>query len=280
MIRCLDPLISLPATDPARAHAFYAGTLGLEPVVEVPETGFYIYRAGEEGQPRFIGIHRHEGAIAPAERQGVWMWLKVDDIPETRRALEAKGVRFVSEPRSLGPGDEIEFLDSEGNVLRLYAPIREVRRSVEIAAAPDAVFRALTDAREIERWFTAIDDVELDAREGGAIRFIDPLFGRVTGTVTALEAPRRIAFEFAENWPTSLEIIVTPGDGATTRVEVVQRGFAAIEERDFGIPGLIEQLEAAIAALRLLCEGGLAAAATGYALREMLGGAKEEKAKG
>jgi uncharacterized protein YndB with AHSA1/START domain len=155
----------------------------------------------------------------------------------------------------MGPGRELRFLDSEGNVLRLYESLQEVRRSIEINAPANAVFRALTDPDIIERWFSTIDDVRLDARVGGAISFIDPVFGPVTGAVTALETGRRIAFEFAENWPRSLEITLSPvanctREGNCTRVEILQGGFDRIEDRDFGIPDLVSRLDEAVDTLQ------------------------------
>jgi uncharacterized protein YndB with AHSA1/START domain/predicted enzyme related to lactoylglutathione lyase len=270
VIRTVDPLISLPATDPARAHAFYTETLGLRAVAAFPENHFYIYLAAEEND-HFIGIHRHDGPLPPPEAQGIWLWLKVSDIDDARAALEAKGVRFLGEKCSIGPGLEQRFLDSEGNVLRLYAPIAEVRRSVEIAAPAERVFAALADAAAFERWFEGVSRVEIEPRAGGRVAFVDELFGEVTGRVTVMEPPARIAFELERNWPTHLEMSVTPLGDARVRVDVVQRGFEPIDDRDFGIPGLIEHLEAALAALRALCEAGAATAVTAMMLQDALG---------
>jgi uncharacterized protein YndB with AHSA1/START domain/predicted enzyme related to lactoylglutathione lyase len=254
MIRAVDPLISLPATDPARAHRFYTDVLGLEPLVELHEQGFHIFRGSHSESP-VIGLHAHEGALPPAEAQGVWCWLKVNGLDEARARLEAAGVTILGEPTGMGPGRELRFLDSEGNVLRLYEGIREVRRSIEIDAPANAIFHALTDPDTIERWFSTIDDVELDARVGGAVSFIDPAFGRVRGRVTAIETGRRIAFEFDENWPRSLEVTLSPvaectREGNCTMVELVQTGFDQVEDRDFGIPDLLDRIEDAADTLR------------------------------
>jgi len=254
MIRAVDPLISLPATDPARAHRFYTEVLGLQPVMESHEQGFHIFR-GPEAEVPMIGVHAHEGELPATEAQGVWCWLKVSRIEPMRERLQAAGVTILGEPTEMGPGRELRFLDSEGNVLRLYESLQEVRRSIDINAPANAIFRALTDPDIIERWFSTIDDVRLDARVGGAISFIDPVFGAVTGAVTALETGRRIAFEFAENWPRSLEITLSPvanctREGNCTRVEILQSGFDRIEDRDFGIPDLVSRLDEAVDTLQ------------------------------
>lgn len=278
MIRSLDPLVSLPATDPARAHRFYRDLLGLEPVVEVPEDGFYIYRTPEPGD-RFLGVHRHDGPIPPAEAQGLWLWLKVDEIAPVRAKLEAAGVRFLGEPTDLGPGRHVPFLDSEGNVLRLYEPIREVRREVGIDAPADRVWSLLTDATAVAAWFPALTELRLDPRPGGAISFTDTTFGPVTGRVTAFEPGRRLAFEFDANWPTHLEYRIEPRAGGVTLL-VHQHGFDPIEARDFGIPGLIEQLDQAMALLMALAKvagAGAGAVVTVKALAEEVVGAPRRK---
>jgi uncharacterized protein YndB with AHSA1/START domain/predicted enzyme related to lactoylglutathione lyase len=247
MIRSIDSLISLPANDPSRARRFYAEVLGLTTIFESPQRDFAIY-AGRETPGTLVGIHRSDRVAPPVESQDTWFWLKVDDISEARRTLESRGVTFIGETNDLGPGHDIRFLDSEGNVLRLFAPLREVRRSIEIAAPPAAVWATLTQARQIERWFAAVDDVTLETTLGGRISFIDPALGRVEGKVTALEPERRIAFEFTQNWPTHLEIALATS-GAKTRVDVWQHGFEPIRDRDFGIPAVRRRIDDGLAGL-------------------------------
>ncbi|MDQ6831090.1 MAG: SRPBCC family protein [Gemmatimonadota bacterium] len=247
MIHGAEPLISLPATDVKRAVRFYTETLGMRLLFGAEERGFYIF-GGDREMPTTFGVHASTAELSPVAQQDLWLWLLVDDVSEMRGELARRGVRLIGEVAPRGPGNEQALLDSEGNLVRLWSRIRELRRSVDIAADPDAVFAMLSDARAIERWFATIDDVALDPRAGGRIAFIDPLFGRVTGRVSAFDPPRRIAFEFDENWPRSLEITVEP-TSALTRVHVYQHGFDAIGDRDFGIPGLIARVEEALAGL-------------------------------
>ncbi len=250
MIHGAEPLISLPATDVTRAVRFYTESLGMRLLFGNEERGFFVF-GGDRELATTIGVHRSEATIPAVEQQNLWFWLLVDDVAEMRSDLQRRGVQLVGEIVPRGPGSEQAFLDSEGNVVRLWSRMREVRRSIEIDAAPDAVFAMLASAGAIERWFATIDDVELEPRAGGRIAFIDPLFGRVTGRVTHFEPPRRIAFQFDENWPSSLEITVEP-TGASSRVLVHQHGFDAIADRDYGIPGLVDRLDLALAALATL----------------------------
>jgi uncharacterized protein YndB with AHSA1/START domain/predicted enzyme related to lactoylglutathione lyase len=247
MIRSIDPLISLPANDPARARRFYTEVLGLTTIFDGAPSGFAIF-AGRDTPGTLVGIHPSDRVAPPVESQDTWFWLKVDDMDEARRALAARGVTFLGEPNDLGPGHDIRFLDSEGNVLRLFAPIREVRRSIEIAAPPAAVWSTLTEARQIERWFASIDDITLETIDGGRISFLDPALGRVEGTVTVLEPEQRIAFEFTQNWPTHLEITLA-ATSTGTRVEVWQHGFEPIRDRDFGIPAVRQRIDEGLADL-------------------------------
>lgn len=258
MIRQVDPLISLPATDVPRAVRFYTEVLGCEQVLEVPGS-FYIFKL-PEGQ-QLLGIHRHEGALPPVEQQGIWLWLSVDKIAGVRERLARQGVRFLGEPKNLGPGWEQLFLDSEGNLLRLYEALDQVERSVELSATAAEVWEALTRPEAIERWFDGIDDVVFEARRGGRVAFRDPTFGEVEGEVTLWEPVSRLAIEFRQNWPRRLEYRLSPaGDG--TRLEVRQFDFAQIRDRDFGIPGMIEQLDQALALLGTLAKAGALAFST------------------
>ncbi len=203
----------------------------------------------------------------------------MDEIAPVRAKLEAAGVRFLGEPTDLGPGRHVPFLDSEGNVLRLYEPIREVRREVGIDAPADRVWSLLTDATAVAAWFPALTELRLDPRPGGAISFTDTTFGPVTGRVTAFEPGRRLAFEFDANWPTHLEYRIEPRAGGVTLL-VHQHGFDPIEARDFGIPGLIEQLDQAMALLMALAKvagAGAGAVVTVKALAEEVVGAPRRK---
>jgi uncharacterized protein YndB with AHSA1/START domain len=249
MIQRINELLVLPAEDVTRAKRFYREVLGLRTLLD--EDGFAIFDTGRLQ----LGVHARGTSMPEPDLEGIWIWLEVDDLDVARASLEAKGVRFVGTRSFLGPGWEQPFLDSEGNVLRLYQPLREVRRSVLIRAPAPMVFAALTDARAVEEWFGGIDDVVLEPRTGGRVAFVDPLFGRVEGTVREFVPHRRIAIVFKANWPRILEFDLVPeSDG--TRVEVRQAGFEQIRDRDYLIHLEVAKLEAAMDRLQERAEIG------------------------
>ena len=62
---------------------------------------------------------------------------------------------------------------------------------IHIAAPPERVFRALTDAQELKRWFTSpecpVKLWEMDARPGGAYRYATEKGSVVVNGVTEFE---------------------------------------------------------------------------------------------
>src|SRR5919198_5371188 len=123
----------LPAQDLARARAFYAEKLGLEPAEERPGGLRYVCAAGE------FALFESAGAASGAHTQMGW---EVDDIEATVRELRARGVVFeeydlpglrtvdgIAEIRgnypSKGIGERaVWFHDSEGNLLGIGQPVR------------------------------------------------------------------------------------------------------------------------------------------------------------
>ena len=121
----------LPAQDLARARAFYADKLGLEPVEERP--GGLRYECGGT----VFALFASAGAPSGAHTQMGW---KVADIDATVAELRARGVVFeeydlpglrtvdgIAEIEgnypSLGSGERAAwFRDSEGNMLGLGEP--------------------------------------------------------------------------------------------------------------------------------------------------------------
>jgi len=253
MIRRLDPLVSFPATDLSRAVSFYTEALGCKAVITEAEAGFYIFQL-PEGHG-CLGLHRHSGPLPSPDPQGIWVWVWVSSLEEARERLERQGIRFLGAPAELGPGREQAFLDTEGNVLRLYEPLDRVERSVLVEAPAATVFEALTTAGAIERWFSVLDDVVFEARLGGTVSFRDPTFGEVRGRVTEWEPSHKLVVDFTQNWPRRLEYLLSP-ESSGTRVEVRQSGFDLIRDRDFGIPGLIEDLDQALALLSAAAQAG------------------------
>ena len=112
--------VSVPVQEMDRAKRFYRETLGLQspnwddgwPELQTGNVSLYLVdptRIGAEFEP-------HRSHIA----------LRVPDVAETRRKLEAAGVEFQGETLDTGVCHMAFFEDSEGNALMLhrrYAPL-------------------------------------------------------------------------------------------------------------------------------------------------------------
>ena len=68
-----------------------------------------------------------------------------------------------------------------------------VRRTVDLDAAPAAVWRALTEGGQLSAWFGA--DVEIDAHPGGQLLVRGP-HGRRRAVVVDVEPERSLAFRW------------------------------------------------------------------------------------
>jgi catechol 2,3-dioxygenase-like lactoylglutathione lyase family enzyme len=113
--------ITVPVTEMERSKQFYGETLGLPPVSEPggwPEFQLGVNVSLYLMDPTSIGRQfegPHTAHIA----------LRVADVDETRRELEAKGVTFEGETFDSGVCHMAFFKDPDGNQLMLhrrYAP--------------------------------------------------------------------------------------------------------------------------------------------------------------
>ncbi len=112
--------VSVPVTDLERSTRFYADTLGLE---QVGHGGWPEFQLGENVSlylldPTNIGQQFEGPHTAPIA-------LRVPDVEEARKALEAKGVVFAGETFDTGVCHMAHFHDPDGNTLMLhrrYAP--------------------------------------------------------------------------------------------------------------------------------------------------------------
>jgi catechol 2,3-dioxygenase-like lactoylglutathione lyase family enzyme len=113
--------VSVPVTDLARSTQFYEETLGLE---KLPSDGSWPeFQLGENVSvylmdPTNIGQDFRGPNTAPIA-------LRVDDVEERRRALEANGVQFFGETLDTGVCHMAFFADPDGNAWMLhrrYAP--------------------------------------------------------------------------------------------------------------------------------------------------------------
>ena len=113
--------IEIPADDPARAKAFYAGLLGWA-FQEVPGfEGYHMFTtpAGEEGVGGAIG---KRGEMAP-EKLRTYVW--VDSIDETLPRVAELGGSVVEPKREVpGMGWYAVLNDSEGNEIAIWETAR------------------------------------------------------------------------------------------------------------------------------------------------------------
>ena len=132
-----------------------------------------------------------------------------------------------------------------------YVPTHgAVHADVEIAAAPERVFEALTDPEELAAWWGSDDtyrtrDWETDPRDGGewSVRTTAPdgTEGSVHGEYLLVDPPRRIALTWRASWDdfaettvhyelTPIEIDGEPG----TRLTVTHTGFKGAARAEAG----------------------------------------------
>ena len=115
--------LSLPASDIARAKAFYRDKLGLKPTEELPDGGAFY----ESGGRRFL-LYPSTFAGSNQATAGGWA---VDDVEATVGELRSNGVVFEEyDFDELKTEDGIAttaeglkaawFKDSEGNILGIY----------------------------------------------------------------------------------------------------------------------------------------------------------------
>jgi methylmalonyl-CoA/ethylmalonyl-CoA epimerase len=115
------------AIDLDRAVAFYRDTLGLPLLARFDPPGLAFFDLG--------GVRIMLDAIAGADVPGAILYLRVDEIQQAYRDLQARGIAFVDEPHMInrddaghfGPKGAEEwmafFKDSEGNTLAIASRV-------------------------------------------------------------------------------------------------------------------------------------------------------------
>ena len=132
-------------------------------------------------------------------------------------------------------------------------------RTVDIEAAPEAVFAYFVDAARLDRWLTV--GATLDPRAGGVCvqhhAAADPERGpfAMQGTFLEVDPPRRVVFTWGFTDPevgvppgsTVVEVTLTPA-GAGTRVTLVHRDLpaAAADEHAAGWTEMLGRLVRAV----------------------------------
>jgi catechol 2,3-dioxygenase-like lactoylglutathione lyase family enzyme len=102
--------LTIPTRDVERSVAFYTEVLGLEPgakgEVETPNVTISFWNPEKDGEE----FKPHVGGFA----------IRVADVAEARRELEAKGVEFLGETYDSGVCHMGFFKDPDGNTVILH----------------------------------------------------------------------------------------------------------------------------------------------------------------
>jgi len=119
----------------------------------------------------------------------------------------------------------------------------ELERSVVIEASPETVFGFFTDSARWASWWG--EGSTIDARVGGRMFIRHPGGVEVSGEVTAVQPPDRIAFTFGyvakPASPSNVEITLTPNGRGATRLHL-RHVFADEAMRDEHVQGWRYQL--------------------------------------
>ncbi len=104
-----------------------------------------------------------------------------------------------------------------------------IAREIVIDAPPERVWAIVTEARHLAGWFS--DEAEIDLRPGGAMRLTWHGHGTYRARVETVDPPRTFAFrwlrrEDAEG--STLVVMALSPEGDSTRLRVVESGFAAL----------------------------------------------------
>ena len=136
---------------------------------------------------------------------------------------------------------------------------------IDISAPPERIFKALSDASELKRWFGNPECPtkfwQMDARvnghygyktEQGSIAVNGVSEFECHGQITECDPPRVIAYTWIANWhddasvPTQVRWELTPKQNGT-HVKVTHSGLtnlpAARKDYSGGWPGVVEQLK-------------------------------------
>lgn len=109
---------------------------------------------------------------------------------------------------------------------------RSIEAKVEIDATPDAVWRALTDADELVRWFPL--EARVEPGEGGSLFMSWQNEFSSTMPITVWEPGRRVAYAFFPEYAPSPQVadFLLEGEGGRTVLRVVHSGFPKDAEWD------------------------------------------------
>lgn len=124
----------------------------------------------------------------------------------------------------------------------------KVERTVEFAASIDRVWRAITEAEELSKWFGDQTEIELVPGSHGAMIWEN--HGRYAFKVEVVEPPRRLVWSwvhepgvaFDDAPSTRVEWSLTPRDDGGTTLLLRESGFLTDLHRQQNTDGWSEEL--------------------------------------
>jgi catechol 2,3-dioxygenase-like lactoylglutathione lyase family enzyme len=109
--------VMLGVRDLPQAPAFYQEKLGLKAIMQEPQLA--LLQCGTV----MLGLSRGHVHAAPHVAGATEVVFRVEAVRAAHRALMAKGVTFVSEPRQATPTDWVaHFRDVDGHLLSIFGP--------------------------------------------------------------------------------------------------------------------------------------------------------------
>ncbi|HUE77821.1 MAG TPA: SRPBCC domain-containing protein [Longimicrobiales bacterium] len=114
---------------------------------------------------------------------------------------------------------------------------RSAEGTIEIGASPERVWRALTDPRELERWFPL--EARVEPGPGGSVWLSWKNEFAGLSEIVAWRPPHVLAYAWgwSEDAPPQVTEYVLEGDGGSTLLRVVTSGFPADASWDDMVEG-------------------------------------------
>lgn len=101
----------LPVEDMEKAKKYYSNSLGLQVKFDFSDKGMIAYRIGNEEPAIILKDKKKFVDMKPT------IWFVVQNVYESYKEMQSKGVVFLTEPFKIGTGTAVEFEDPFGNRL-------------------------------------------------------------------------------------------------------------------------------------------------------------------
>ena len=136
-------------------------------------------------------------------------------------------------------------------------PLQEVRQTIFIRATPARVWKALTDPKELKRWYKK--PLDLSCKKGGSWKFT-AIAGKVISVVLRKKLVHTFRFDFAKGEPNTRVTFELHPDGRNTALVLIhdrfQHGKQTHKWVSGGWPFLLSNLKTFIETKEPMKEGG------------------------